>query len=79
MKRLYYMVGVEGREMPNREDWFSHWDCIHASNADEAVKLYFKQHRFALKDVDKELVEVYDVLAEYEAPYDYLINRQKIS
>lgn len=79
MKKLYYMVGVDEREMPNREKWFSHWDCICASDAEEAVKIYFKEHPGTLKDVDKELVEIYDVLAEYEAPYDYLINRQKIS
>lgn len=79
MKKLYYMVGFDGREMPNREDWFTHWDCIPASSADEAIKAYFKQKRDRFEDIDKELIEVYDVLAEYEAPYDYLINRQKIS
>jgi hypothetical protein len=79
MKKLYYMVGIKGRDMPNREDWYHYLDCIYASNPDEAVKAYFKQKRNRFEDLDKELIEVYDVLAEYETPYDYLINRRKIS
>lgn len=79
MKKFYYIVGINGREMPNPDDWFSRWDCIHAANEEEAIQLYFEQHKTFLRDQDKELIEVHDLLLEYEPPYDYLIKRNHIS
>lgn len=78
MKKFYYMIGVNGRQMPNLEDRFTHLDCIEAEDEKEARDIFIKHHEPFLRDLDKELVEVYDYLVEYEPPYDYLIKRNHI-